>query len=34
MQAQDWVGLGELLADDLVVEWPVSGERIVGAKTS
>jgi ketosteroid isomerase-like protein len=30
MQARDWAGLGELLADDLVVEWPVSGERIVG----
>lgn len=30
MQARDWPGLGELLADDLVVEWPVSGERIVG----
>ncbi|AXG79032.1 nuclear transport factor 2 family protein [Streptomyces paludis] len=30
MQARDWEGLGELLAADLVVEWPVSGERIVG----
>ncbi|MFU8851932.1 nuclear transport factor 2 family protein [Micromonospora sp. SL1-18] len=30
MQARDWAGLGELLADDLVVEWPVSAERIVG----
>ncbi|MFI6261712.1 nuclear transport factor 2 family protein [Micromonospora sp. NPDC051006] len=30
MQARDWGRLGELLADDLVVEWPVSGERIVG----
>ncbi|WP_091301554.1 nuclear transport factor 2 family protein [Micromonospora halophytica] len=30
MQARDWVGLGELLADDLAVEWPVSAERIVG----
>jgi ketosteroid isomerase-like protein len=30
MQARDWAGLGELLVDDLVVEWPVSGERIVG----
>ncbi|MFI7427926.1 nuclear transport factor 2 family protein [Micromonospora sp. NPDC049836] len=30
MQARDWPGLGELLADDLVVEWPVSAERIVG----
>ena len=30
MQARDWVGISELLATDLVVEWPVSGERIVG----
>lgn len=30
VQARDWVGLGELLSDDLVVDWPVSGERIVG----
>ncbi|MEV4413450.1 nuclear transport factor 2 family protein [Catellatospora sp. NPDC049609] len=30
MQARDWTGLTELLAEDLVVEWPVSGERIVG----
>ncbi|MEU9667305.1 nuclear transport factor 2 family protein [Streptomyces bobili] len=30
MQARDWKGLGELLAEDVVVEWPVSGERIEG----
>jgi ketosteroid isomerase-like protein len=30
IQARDWAGVGELLADDLVVEWPVSGERFVG----
>ncbi|GLW12555.1 hypothetical protein Misp01_76830 [Microtetraspora sp. NBRC 13810] len=30
MQARDWAGLGELLAADLVVEWPVSGEWITG----
>jgi ketosteroid isomerase-like protein len=30
MQARDWAGLPELLADDLVVEWPVTAERIVG----
>ena len=30
MQARDWTGVGELLADDVVVEWPVSAERIVG----
>jgi ketosteroid isomerase-like protein len=30
MEARDWAGIGELLAEDAVVEWPVSGERIVG----
>jgi ketosteroid isomerase-like protein len=30
MQARNWAGLAALLADDLVVEWPASGERIVG----
>ena len=30
IQARDWPGLGELLAEDLVVEWPISAERIVG----
>ncbi|MDX3529363.1 nuclear transport factor 2 family protein [Streptomyces sp. ID05-39B] len=30
MRARDWKGLGELLAEDVVVEWPVSGERIEG----
>jgi ketosteroid isomerase-like protein len=30
IQARDWAGVGELLAEDAVVEWPVSGERIVG----
>lgn len=30
MQVRDWAGLRELLVDGLVVEWPVSGERIVG----
>ncbi|QKW00816.1 nuclear transport factor 2 family protein [Streptomyces sp. NA02536] len=30
MQARDGEGLGALLADDLVVEWPVGGERIAG----
>ncbi|MEU6083468.1 nuclear transport factor 2 family protein [Streptomyces sp. NPDC047108] len=30
IEARDWDGVGELLAADLVVEWPVSGERIVG----
>ncbi|GGW95394.1 hypothetical protein GCM10010297_16480 [Streptomyces malachitofuscus] len=30
MRQRDWAGVGELLADDVVVEWPVSGERILG----
>lgn len=30
IQARDWAGAGELLDEDLVVEWPVSRERIVG----
>jgi ketosteroid isomerase-like protein len=30
MQDRDWAGVGELLAADVVVEWPVSGERILG----
>lgn len=30
MQARDWTGVGALLAEDVVVEWPVSAERIVG----
>ena len=30
MHARDWTGVGEVLADDVVVEWPVSAERIVG----
>ncbi len=30
MQDRDWAGVGELLADDVVVEWPVTGERILG----
>jgi ketosteroid isomerase-like protein len=30
IQARDWDGVAALLADDAVVEWPVSGERIVG----
>jgi len=30
MQARDWAGIRALLVDDLVVEWPVSAERIVG----
>ncbi|MFC7963314.1 nuclear transport factor 2 family protein [Streptomyces cinereoruber] len=30
MQARDRDGLAALLAEDAVVEWPVSGERITG----
>lgn len=29
-QARDWDGFGELVAEDAVIEWPVSSERIVG----
>ncbi|MER5503057.1 nuclear transport factor 2 family protein [Streptomyces sp. NPDC002561] len=30
MQARDWDGIAALVAEDAVVEWPVSGERMVG----
>jgi ketosteroid isomerase-like protein len=30
IQARDWAGVEELVAPDVVVEWPVSAERIVG----
>lgn len=30
IQARDWSGTGALLAEDVVVDWPVSAERIVG----
>jgi ketosteroid isomerase-like protein len=30
IQERDWAGVGELVAEDAVVEWPVSLERIVG----
>lgn len=30
IDARDWPGVGKVLADDVVVEWPVTGERIVG----
>ncbi|WP_037606674.1 nuclear transport factor 2 family protein [Streptacidiphilus rugosus] len=32
IEARDWPGVAALLAPDAVVEWPVSGERIVGAE--
>lgn len=28
--ARDWAAMEELLADDVVVDWPASGERIRG----
>ena len=28
--ARDWAGMADLLDPDVVVEWPASGERIVG----
>jgi len=31
IQARDWDGVRALLADDLVVEWPASGERMTSA---
>jgi ketosteroid isomerase-like protein len=30
MQARDWDGVGELVADDFVLEWPETRERIRG----
>lgn len=30
IQDRDWEGVRGLLAEDLVVEWPLSAERIVG----
>lgn len=32
IEARDWPGLAALLADDIVVEWPASSERIVGRR--
>lgn len=32
MQERDWAAVRAVLADDLVVEWPASSERIVGAE--
>lgn len=31
IQSRDWPGMRALLADDLVVDWPESLERISGA---
>ncbi|GLX20719.1 hypothetical protein Slala02_39390 [Streptomyces lavendulae subsp. lavendulae] len=30
IEARDWDGVAGLVAEDAVIEWPVSGERIVG----
>ncbi len=30
MDAEDWDGVGALLSDDFVADWPQSGERIPG----
>ncbi|MEU6866063.1 nuclear transport factor 2 family protein [Streptomyces sp. NPDC046876] len=30
IDARDWHGVSRLIAEDAVIEWPVSGERIVG----
>jgi ketosteroid isomerase-like protein len=30
IQARDWGGVSELIADDAVIDWPASQERIVG----
>ncbi|MER6387554.1 nuclear transport factor 2 family protein [Streptomyces sp. NPDC001523] len=30
IETRDWDGVAGLIAEDAVIEWPVSGERIVG----
>lgn len=30
IEARDWPGVGELVAEDAVIDWPVSAERIAG----
>ncbi|NED94376.1 nuclear transport factor 2 family protein [Phytoactinopolyspora alkaliphila] len=30
IEERDWAGVGDLVAEDAVIEWPASGERIVG----
>ena len=29
-QARDWSAVADLIAEDAIIEWPVSAERIVG----
>lgn len=31
LDAKEWIGLREILADDVVMEWPAFNERVVGA---
>ena len=30
IQARDWTGVADLVAENAVIEWPVSSERIAG----
>jgi ketosteroid isomerase-like protein len=30
IQARDWAGVGELVDENAVIDWPASGERIIG----
>jgi hypothetical protein len=30
MEARDWAGVGACVAPDVVIDWPHTGERIVG----
>ena len=30
IQARDWAGVADLIAENAVIEWPVSAERIAG----
>jgi ketosteroid isomerase-like protein len=31
IQARDWSGVADLVADDAVIDWPISRERIIGS---
>ncbi len=30
IQTRDWIGAGEQLAEDVVIDWPATGERLAG----
>ncbi|MHB1593590.1 MAG: nuclear transport factor 2 family protein [Streptosporangiaceae bacterium] len=30
IQARDWPGVGDLVAEDAVIDWPVTAERVAG----